>query len=396
VYPNIFASDYYYNILFDGGIGRILSGIPVRALKTKRLYDGLYYNLSTADFDADLNEFVVDGIIITYDSGITVECGFFSDPLIYEGDVNLSYVLSSVQYRELDGGPIIRDETGDIARDNGKNLFLPEALSTRKTQIADQDDQQDVSTTGHIFVRDVVSGITTHLSSALSSVLTKYPANVVSETLSGVLDFNIYEDLIYIRTINYFIVDKLTYNENSIGSSTYNNSIFAPSSAVVEISQPFFFEDRDYALMCKVELINTESNNCIIQPVFYKLKYSDATLHTQISENIQYASNLNIRFCKIKSPIMVYNSRNQVYTLLATIYDANDLPYILQMYFDYDDGTIIDRRSRIVNLVNVGDVRTTNFNNYAFSETFEVNSITQSTTLNVASGELIIYGTDNV
>ena len=66
------------------------------------------------------------------------------------------------------------------------------------------------------------------------------------------------------------------------------------------------------------------------------------------------------------------------------------------MYFDYDDGTIIDRGSRIVSLVNEGDVKTTNFNNYIFSESFEVNSITQSTTFNVASGELTIYGTDNV
>jgi hypothetical protein len=60
------------------------------------------------------NDFSVDGSTVTYDTGILIECGFYSDIMQIEGDFTQSYVVSSVQHKDLDGGPIIRDETGDI------------------------------------------------------------------------------------------------------------------------------------------------------------------------------------------------------------------------------------------------------------------------------------------
>jgi hypothetical protein len=389
--PNVFASDYYYNTLFDGGIGETLSGVPVRALRPKRVYDGYYYNLS-GSYSTYINNSAVDGINTTYDSGILIECGLFSDVISIEADFNESYVLSSIQYRELDGGPVIREETGDIARDSGKNLFLLDTVSSRNTQLLEEDTPQKTDVIGQIFVRDVATGITRHLSAALSAVISKYSDAVTAEILSSVVDFNVYDDVLYVRTTNYFILDKLTYDDMIIGSSTNNNSLLIPTSAVMDISQPFFFENKDYALVCKVELLSSELNKSIIKPTFYRMNYNDATLKTQVGPAAEYINILKVRFARVELPIIVYNSRNKIHTLVATLYDGNDLPYIFQMYFDYDGSTITDRGARIVNLVNEGYVETFNFGDYTPSEMFTINRITNETNLDFINSELVVYG----
>ena len=395
VNPNIFASDYYYNTLFDGGIGNVINGFMIRALRNKRLYDGLYYYLSVNEFDAELNEFAVDGIIIDYDTGIVVECGYFDDPIIYEGNFAYSYVLSSIQYKEVDGGPIIREETGDIARDTGKNLMLNETLSTQRTQLLSADNIIP-SKIGEVYIRDIVTGTTNHLSSAYADVLKKYTTNIQQELLSSVVDFNAYVDLVYFRTTNYFIVDKVGYGAGIESRSATNNSLLVPSSAVAEVTQPFFFENKDYALMCVVSSLSSDLNSCTIHPTFYKINYDTAVIKTQELSSVSVSSNeflnpMPVKIANIVNPLIVYNSRNDLHTLIATLYDVNNFVYLFQMFFQHAGEVIVSKGTRLINLLDGGYARTINLLEDTSLQDFVFNDITTTTHV-VSSGALVIYG----
>ena len=393
VQPNIFASDYYYNTLFDGGIGNVINGFMIRAQRNRRLYDGLYFYLSVNDFDAELNEFSVDGITTDYDTGIIVECGYFSDPIIYEGDFTFSYILSSIQYKEVDGGPIIRTETGDIARDTGKNLMLNETLTAQRTQLLSADNTI-ASKSGEVFIRDVVTGVTNHLSSAYADVMLKYSSTIQTELLSSVINFNAYVDLVYFRTTNYFVVDKVGYGSGIESRSATNNSLCVPASAIAEITQPFFFENKDYALMCVVSAVSAELNSCLIQPTFYRINYETAIIQTlELSSMIvdEFKNPVPVKISNIVNPLMVYNSRNDLHTLIATVYDVNNFAYIFQMFFDLQGDVVVSKGTRLLNFINGGYARTINWIENTSLQDFVFNNIT-TTSRTVTGGALVIYG----
>ena len=394
VESNIFASDYYYNTLFDGGIGNVVNGFMIRALRARRLYDGLYFYLSVNEFDAELNEFEVDSIA-DYSTGIVVECGLFGDKEVYEGSFAYSYILSSIQYKEVDGGPIIREETGDIARDTGKNLMLNETLSTQRTKTLSADNIIP-SKIGEVYIRDVVTGATNHLSSAYADVLKKYSTNIQNELLSSVVDFNAHVDIVYFRTTNYFVVDKVGYDDGIASRSATNNSLWVPSSAVAEVAQPFFYENKDYALTCVLSSLSSDLNSCTIQPTFYKIKYDSAVIDTQELSSISVSGNeflnpLSVKIANIVNPLIVYNSRNDLHTLIATLYDVNNFVYLFQMFFDHVGDIIVSKGTRLINLLDGGVARTINWLETSSLNDFVFNNITTNTR-EVSSGALIIYG----
>ena len=394
VEPDIFASDYYYNTLFDGGIGNVVNGFMIRALRARRLYDGLYFYLSVHEFDAELNEFEVDSIA-DYSSGIVVECGSFNDKDVYEGSFAYSYILSSIQYKEVDGGPIIREETGDIARDTGKNLMLNETLSTQRTKTLSADNITPARI-GEIYIRDVVTGATNHLSSAYADVLKKYSINIQNELLSSVVEFNAHVDIVYFRTTNYFIVDKVGYDDGIASRSATNNSLLVPSSAVAEVAQPFFFENREYALTCVLSALSSDLNNCIIQPTFYKINYDSAVIDTQVLSSkaisgSEFSNPLPVKIANIVNPLIVYNSRNDLHTLIATLYDVNNFVYLFQMFFDHVGDVIVAKGTRLINMLDDGVARTINWLETTSLNDFVFNNITTNTHV-VEDGALVIYG----
>jgi hypothetical protein len=352
--------------------------------------------LSAADFSTTLNVDAINGTTTTFDTGIIIDCGLFTDPIIYEGNLTLAYVLSSIQFRDMDGGPIIRTETGDIARDTGKNLFVSNVLLGNETQLLQQD-QETTSTAGTVYIRDIATGATQHISAAYADVLTKYNTSVQNELISSVQSFNVYNDVVYFRTTNYFVADKIGYDDGIQSLSITNNYINIPASAVADVSEPFFFEDKGYALTCMLSVASAQHNDCCIVPIFYKLN-GNASLKTIAISGLTLSDKINTLDIKIKKahkPLIVYNSRNDLYALLCTLYDCNNVPYIYQMFFDYDTLQIIPRGVRIIDLA--GDVykHTINWYDDASVSNIEINDITAtpaSITVDTQQGALIING----
>ena len=268
-------------------------------------------------------------------------------------------------------------------------------MSTQRTKTLPADNITP-SKIGEVYIRDIVTGATNHLSSAYADVLKKYTTNIQNELLSSVVEFNAHVDIVYFRTTNYFVVDKVGYGDGIESRSATNNSLWVPSSAVAEVTQPFFFENRDYALMCVVSALSSDLNSCILQPTFYKINYDSAVIKTQELSSTsvggsEFLNPLPVKIANIVNPLIVYNSRNDLHTLIATLYDVNNFVYLFQMFFQQAGDIIVSKGTRLINLLDGGYARTINWLEDASLEDFVFNNITTNTHV-VEDGALVIYG----
>ena len=176
VKPNIWSSDYYYNKLIEAGIGSITNGMMERGIKNT-------FNIP---------EF-------TYD-----------------------YVLSSIKYQEFDGGQLSGYESYDKYNfeDNTK-FIINQTLTGSQTILLDaiQDDNltshQIRKSYGTIYIRDVITGHITELSSKLDALFNNKYLNIKEELHNNVIDFNINQNFLWIQTKNHIIFEKLVYQDNS-------------------------------------------------------------------------------------------------------------------------------------------------------------------------------------
>lgn len=387
--PNIFASNYYYNALFDGGIGRIQQGLMIRPLIAKRLYDGLFYDAPPdTTYSITLNS-----VNNTFSNGtLLIECGFYTDPIIYEGDFTLSYIVSSIQYKELDGGPIATNVVAELMRDTGKNLYFDDTSENRRTVVLSGFDEQ-TQNTGRIFIKDAVTGAIAPVSSAMSDLMKKLQQQVSSQMLSSVADFNIYNDVMYVRTPNYMIIEKITY-DGMIRTGSPQSSVINNLHDLYVCSDPFFFEQRDYAMMATITAISAEHNECELLPSIYKVSYGDGRLVKVSFNNVQQQSFKNalpIKINRVTTPVLTFNSRNNLYAILCTVLDSNDMSYLYQIFFTISEESASIQATRMIEFDSQSSV-TVNWYDSDSTSMFDMRSITLDTLIDVSQGSMNIHG----
>lgn len=391
--PNIFASNYYYNALFDGGIGNIIQGVMIRPMMARKVYDGLFYDLPP---DAQYS-LIINNISNTFSNGLLViDGGFYTDAIVYEADFSYTYVLSSIQYLDMDGGPIESYVEVELAHDTGKNLVINENIqgkqTTQTTLTATTEDRSCV------YVKNISTGIVSHLSAALSAVTIKYNDEIQYELIHHVDSFNVYNDIVFFHTPNYFVVDKIDFDGESISTKSYTNSYIHINSlsSVANVSSPFFFEARDYCLVCVVSALSADSNNSALLPTIYYVDYESASMSKiEIDEfdlNV-FINPFDVKFTKISKPILTYNSRNDIYAATTTVFDSNNLSYVFQVMFSYDQQKIYIKGVKMVDMVQDGAVETVNWydlDNIDMMETNFVSYAEASITVNNNQGYISI------
>ena len=361
VTPNIFASNYYYNALFDGGIGNVIQGIMIRPLMERRVYDGLFYDLPP---ETQYSLIINDTNNTFSDGTLVIDCGLYTDVGVYEADFSYTYILSSIQYFDVDGGPINVYVDVEFAHDSGKNLVINENIEGKQTILSNN--TASGSDHGWVYIRNISTGQVTHLSSALSSITTKYNDDVKKELTQHVDDFNIYNDIIYFHTPNYFVVDKVDYNGSEIVRNSYTNNYIHinPLSSVANISSPFFFEARNYCLLSVISAVSAEHNQSLLLPTFYSVDYDSAVISKlEISEfgSSMFINPLPVKFVKVSKPLITYNSRNDLYAVTTTLFDGNNMSYVYQVFFFYDQQKIYIRGVKLVSTAREGVIETINW-----------------------------------
>ncbi len=457
VYPNVWASNYYYNIYIDGAFAGtprgimwhgIFSGLVVDGLGITRnngkkftlnlnidqdgklidIYDGRYFiNEPPIIFDAVINNNIND---FKLNLGYNIDGNYFnmnpnhqfnieykkvldgnsetSTGLVPEFTTNgtyilSSYILSSIKYREFDGGLILDVCDSKFDFKNQTRFVIKERFSDSYTISSVNIDEPDhrIKGYGKMFVKNVLNGNILELEECFGNQFIKYPSNVRNELYNNVLDFNIYNDFLWIRTLNYIIFDKIYYSNGSfIDSGVIAN--FLNNSE--QCSNPFIFENKNYCFVAALSITNSEYviNQSII-PKIYRIDFSDYILkeiYKGDSDDYLHKTTYSnvVKYKHISTPKLFYNTRNDIYGVAAVLEDQNQYPFIYKIKFEYDGSTVYNENPNIIRMYDnvYENVQTLNLNNVnSLSPVVEFNDMAEVIFGNGANTSLIINNTNN-
>jgi len=444
VSPNIWSSYYYYNLLIEGGIGGINGGINGglydvdgltidRSKLSENIFDinlndnknilfteinGLSYDnnvfkwvLNNPDVFEYTVDYVLEGKFYNRDSNTIIppptkilDGNMDSNISEFDSSFNNQYILSSIKYKEFDGGGFEEScETEfdfDIQTQHTIWQVDTDCMTIMYTPDITENNNifKSKNNLGEIFIKDIITGEVSHLSSGLAVQLkTKY-INFINEIYNKVLDFNIYNDFIWIKTQNYLIFEKLSYeNTGYVYSGTGENYIQRINSEnTITISDPFIFENREYSIIAQLSVINNKSNSFILRPDIYKINYNNPKLEKIANDYsdtfYQNDENANpIKFRKFTKCLVNYNSRNNKYAILASFEDSNGLFYIYELKFDFNGYEMLNQTCKIYRHSDEQILRTINFYDNPSLSQFLFNSPTGNVTptFNQSEGELI-------
>jgi hypothetical protein len=265
------------------------------------------------------------------------------------------YVLSSIKYKEYDSGFISSSDEEEYLDFNEKTSFIVnQTIENTKTELEEATEQINKNTYkiknsyGTIYIKDIVTGNVKELSSALNEQFRNKYNSFKTELYNKVIDFNIHNDFIWIRTPNYLVFEKLSYQDNGyLYSGTGENYISYALDGIflTNVSNPFIFENRNYCMTVFLSVGNSNSKNFVITPSIYKVDYATGvkTLIKSTKTDEEYAKifrndgliNKN-KIRRINKPFLTYNSRNNKYCILTTIEDLNEFAYVYKILFDFD------------------------------------------------------------
>lgn len=407
VKSNVWASDYYYNILIEGGIGGFYKGLMERGLYEGYMYvEGLMIDrnqITTELFDIDLNKLSSlpepNNLIPRPDKTLD------GDPILigsFNPSFSYNYILSSIKYKEFDAGYItdICEEKFDF--DSQTKIIIDKTTSTSKTLTAERIQNDNINSFelrnsfGTIYIKDIVTGNVSHLSSALAIQF----ANKYSDNFNEIIDFNLYNDFLWIRTKTSVIFEKVQYETDKFVYSGTSNSFLSSGislSYLYNVSNPFIFENRDYAMAVTLSAYNSNSNNFSIIPTIYKINYNTA-IKTKIESNLPLSSYKNdatinpIKIIRINQPLLTYNTRNNLYSVVATVEDENEFAYIYRMNFNYNGAEILNQKISLYNFSAPESFRTINFYDQPSlnENNIKLNDITDNTSLYFNDGTLVL------
>lgn len=471
VSPNVWASNYYYNVLIEGGIGGYKYEMMERGIYWEGYsVDGLMINESlrlNETFDINFNVYNPT-VLFTYDGNayndtppITINSEFNNtssslydsytyvvDDLFYSRNpqnnikarpsktldgnplgntsefppkFNNEYTLSSIKSKEFDAGKISDYCDVEFNFEDQTNHIIHETLSASRTIIDTIDEVLPLTAPekrkqfGSIYINNVVTNVVTPLTAAMEVQFKKYTQ---TPSLTGlrdqldrqVLDFNVYNDFLWIRTNEYIVFEKIGYSGNEyVYSGTDLSYIqYKSKGSISEITNPFIFENKDYSMVVLLSASNIDSNNFSIVPSFYKIdsntaKYQKLNISTAISAistviaatsaiYVNDSNKNNIKLFKINPPVLTYNSRNDKYCVMTTIEDLNEFFYIYSMKFNFEGQDIINLKINLYTLNYKNSINTLNFNDITNLEDLKIiqNDITQDTNINIDGGALVL------
>lgn len=459
VKPNLWSSEYYYNYLIEGGIGNIINGIMERGMFWDGYsIDGLVIDrdnkLGGEVFDIRLNDLIpyelreIDGDAynnvppITFDwdmnvnEGLTLPYSYIIDDLFYiRNPKNLTprpaktldgnpipssstneftphfyydYVLSSIKFKEFDSGPIIeKNEYDQYDFEEHTRFILSQTISGSQTILEDSIENDNLNSYdirksyGTIFIKDVVTGNISELSSKLAPQFINKYTDIKEELYNNVLDFNLYNDFLWIRTKNHIIFEKVTYQDDGyVYSGTGENYIKYKEeyNYLTNISNPFIFEDKDYSLIVLLSGNNINSNNYSVVPFIYKIDYNTCVktlvypidITQIIVDAFTNDSSVNrTKLRKVNKPVLTYNSRNNKYAIIATIEDQNEFIYFYKVLFDYNGSDISNVKCVLYNVFDVVQNFTDNIhdNPTITISDFNVTDLTNNSDITIDSDE---------
>lgn len=271
-YPS--SGSFYYSRLIEGGVHDLS---PLQRALTDPLYPTLSANATLEIISDDINTFMFDGGVIS-DTSCDIKFELpkiYYDPTVLE---NSSYVLSS---------------------ETDHNLY------------------ERLSSSGMIYVKNShtkeVKPLTNHFK-YLSTTL----STPIYQSLSSVNSFEIVGDVMFVETENYFIIQKILFEEGEfINPKKTTHTHTFNSNPYQKISKRFKKGNKVYYVLVDVETYPIPDNNFKIYPLVYEfdLNKFSKKIFTPITSEYGVVSGGSDTYTKSEQGNLTFNPRKNQFTL---------------------------------------------------------------------------------
>lgn len=243
-----------------------------------------------------------------------------------------------------DGGAFYTTEDYVIENIETKDLTNTFNISSNSYNLYEKN-----SLSGDFYVKNINTGEINKASESLSAIYSKYNIEnepkllkIYDELQTNIEDIDVINDIIFITTKNYIIYDKIVYENNFIVKSQYNPSyIERKLDSIEKPSTYFYIESLNKVVYVEIYNYSTQINNdgLYYGPVLKLINLNDLNVETIKIENNQFIIDnfnwgiINHRIINIDTPVLTYNSLNNLYNVSILCRDIFDLPYLYNISF---------------------------------------------------------------
>lgn len=249
--------------------------------------------------------------------------------------------------------PEILNYTNDVSQ--FVNLVVPDNyktsvknLSTNLTKSKSIYESRYV-TEGTLYYKNANTAKVETLENALSTVYEKYPSTISNSIKNGVIDFDIFYNVIFVETKDYLVIDKLNYNYQTNNIEPFDSSknflpIYSADKNLEKTSTIFFNEKTNQTFFAKTVLFSelSCSNKKIIYPEIYKIDVASPNLvklypnfettYQNLSVFTHLDDDTNIE--RIDKPILSYNEDTQ--TFLINYFAKNSNNVFVNIFHEFN------------------------------------------------------------
>lgn len=348
---------YYYSLLVDGGISTLY---PVRRGPS-------YDQLITEPLDEDItNEagiellsmlnpnFTMDLSRVLSAVGTEIyDCGYFTDNVVIGNAYNYDDSYPFYNIISDNCNTVISTLTGD---DSYKTQAMRQLLS------------------GKMYIKNQSYSSSHPLSTALSVIFDKYSTEVKNELYNDIKDFDIVYDTIIIETEKYLLIDKVVYKNNNFVNPITKNTVFTKADYLSKFSSRFFNEkDKTVTFVVLTQAPSLSASNFkSLCPNIYVYNINDnitSKVYPKPNTSVEdifnmsniFSESCNFNIVKVQSPVLTYNSFNDVYKLTFIGEDNNGLFHIFDYGFYIYNTEVVFLESKYYK--HNKNIKTTNFAN---------------------------------
>ena len=386
-YPS--TSNYYYDQLIEGGISELYPTIkrPFFPNILDELDDPLFNEIDSTSItnivtDQSNANFTLDLKLVLSASDGYYDGGYFTDNQVFD---------------EPDS-----EYTEGVA-EGAKTVLTVLANLSGTDVIKSQIEKRNLQ--GKIYVKNQTYSYSLPLSTALYNIYNKYNDSVKTQIYTKPKDLEVIYDNIIVETDNYLVFDKIVYEDNNFIKPKTKNTYYYKENALQAFSNRFFNEKEKNVTFCITDTIDSLSASNVkpIYPNIYQLDLTNnavtklfpktsslteiASLSSEFSFSEFFDSNYNVNIIRVDTPILTYNSFNEMYKLSFTGVDNNNLFHLFDYEFDIINGNVTFYGGKYYKQSKT--LLTSNFSNPDTIFT-NINTISGTYSINSETGELIL------
>ena len=298
------------------------------------------------------------------------------------------------------------DDNVDIDITKDKNIFtgsntlttFTNSSETKKTLIEKRDSFKDT------YVYNVSTNIFQPLSASFNSIFTKFKNNteLYDELNNKVLVFDIIDNIFYIKTKSYSVIDAYTYNGTFFNVNTipfilkYSDTITPITTLISNVSNHLSYNNKIFKTIVSLTPESSGSNNTFYYEfIFYDINSNNVNYITNKNTTPSsffednFSLNLNAKVKEIRNMVLSHDDKTDLFTLVTNFLDLNENIYMHNLVFYVLNNTIKIVDNSLYTPSNY--YKTSNFYSLtALQDEYALGSLSTTPTIDSESGIVIL------